>query len=41
MIIDNLESKIEAALKENVHFLWLSGKQVPDFRIINDFRGKA
>ena len=32
--------KIEAALKENVHFLWLSGKQLPDFRTINDFRGK-
>jgi len=32
--------KIEAALKENIHFLWLSGKQFPDFRTINDFRGK-
>lgn len=32
--------KIEAALSENVHFLWLSGKQFPDFRTINDFRGK-
>jgi transposase len=32
--------KIEAALKENVHFLWLSGKQFPDFRTINDFRSR-
>lgn len=32
--------KIEAALSENVHFLWLSGKQFPDFRTINDFRSK-
>lgn len=32
--------KIEAALSENIHFLWLSGKQFPDFRTINDFRGK-
>lgn len=32
--------KIEAALSESVHFLWLSGKQFPDFRTINDFRGK-
>ena len=32
--------KIEAALTENVHFLWLSGKQFPDFRTINDFRSK-
>ena len=32
--------KIEAALLENIHFMWLSGKQFPDFRTINDFRGK-
>jgi transposase len=32
--------KIEAALSENVHFLWLTGKQFPDFRTINDFRSK-
>ena len=32
--------KIEAALSENIHFLWLSGKQFPDFRTINDFRSK-
>jgi transposase len=32
--------KIEAALSESVHFLWLSGKQFPDFRTINDFRSK-
>jgi transposase len=32
--------KIEAALLENVHFMWLSGKQFPDFHTINYFRGK-
>jgi transposase len=32
--------KIEAALSESVNFLWLSGKQFPDFRTINDFRSK-
>lgn len=32
--------KIEAALHENIHFMWLSGKQFPDFRTINDFRGR-
>ncbi len=32
--------KIAAALRENIHFMWLSGGQYPDFRTINDFRGK-
>ena len=32
--------KIAKALSENIHFMWLSGKQFPDFRTINDFRGK-
>jgi transposase len=32
--------KIEAALSESLHFLWLTGKQFPDFRTINDFRSK-
>jgi transposase len=31
--------KIAAALRENVHFMWLSGENRPDFRTINDFRG--
>lgn len=29
---------IAKALKENVAFMWLSGKQYPDFRTINLFR---
>jgi transposase len=29
---------IAKALKENVHFMWLSGMNRPDFRTINDFR---
>lgn len=29
---------IAKALKENVHFMWLSGMSMPDFRTINDFR---
>ena len=32
--------KIEEALHENVHFIWLSGGQRPDHNTINDFRGK-
>jgi transposase len=32
--------KIEAALKENIFFMWLSGKNFPDHRTINLFRGK-
>jgi transposase len=31
--------KIAKALRENIHFMWLSGEQRPDFRTINDFRG--
>lgn len=31
--------KIAAALRENVHFMWLSGGNQPDFRTINDYRG--
>lgn len=31
--------KIAAALRENIHFMWLSGGNTPDFRTINDFRG--
>lgn len=32
--------KIEAALEENVHFIWLAGGAKPDHNTINDFRGK-
>src|SRR5690606_5071436 len=32
--------KIEQALQENVHFMWLSGQSKPDHGTINDFRGK-
>jgi len=32
--------KIEQALLENVHFMWLSGQSKPDHNTINDFRGK-
>jgi transposase len=32
--------KIEQALSENVHFMWLSGGARPDHNTINDFRGK-
>lgn len=32
--------KIEQALHENVHFIWLSGQSKPDHNTINDFRGK-
>jgi transposase len=28
------------AVRENVMFMWLSGNQRPDFRTLNDFRGK-
>jgi len=30
--------KIESALKENIHFMWLSGMQKPDHNTINRFR---
>lgn len=32
--------KIEQALQENIHFMWLSGQCKPDHNTINDFRGK-
>lgn len=32
--------KMEKALQENIHFMWLSGNSTPDFRTINHFRGK-
>lgn len=40
--LNNLYSsrKIAKALRENVHFIWLSGQQFPDYRTINYFRGK-
>ena len=31
--------KMEKALQENIHFMWLSGQSTPDFRTINYFRG--
>lgn len=30
--------KISRQLEENVHYMWLSGNQTPDFRTINNFR---
>lgn len=30
--------KIAKALRENIHFMWLSGMNMPDFRTINRFR---
>ena len=40
--LNNLYSsrKIAQQLTENIHCMWLSGRQTPDFRTINDFRGK-
>lgn len=32
--------KIEAALRENVNFMWLASMQKPDHNTINNFRGK-
>lgn len=32
--------QIAKALRENVHFMWLSGRSQPDFRTLNDFRSK-
>ncbi len=32
--------KIEKHLLENIHYMWLSGQQTPDFRTINNFRSK-
>ena len=31
--------KLEAATKENIHFMWLAGMQQPDHNTINNFRG--
>ena len=33
--------KIAKALRENIHFMYLSGNSTPDFRTINNFRGKT
>jgi transposase len=33
--------KIAKALQENIHFMFISGNSTPDFRTINDFRGKT
>lgn len=33
--------KIARALGENIHFMFISGNSQPDFRTINDFRGKV
>lgn len=32
--------KMEAALKENIHFMWLSGMSTPDHNTLNSFRGQ-
>lgn len=32
--------KLEQALKENIHFMWLSGMSQPDHNTINRFRGQ-
>jgi len=32
--------KIAKALTENIYFMYISGNSTPDFRTINDFRGK-
>jgi transposase len=32
--------RIEGALKENIHFMWLSGMKRPDHHTINRFRGQ-
>lgn len=32
--------KIEQQLKENIYYMWISGNNTPNFRTINDFRGK-
>lgn len=31
--------RIAKALRENIHFMWISGESRPDFRTINAFRG--
>ena len=32
--------KIAELLEQNIYFMWLSGNSTPDFRTINNFRGK-
>ncbi|HEX7587598.1 MAG TPA: IS1182 family transposase [Anaerolineae bacterium] len=32
--------QIAKALRENIYFMWLSGRNTPDFRTLNDFRGR-
>lgn len=31
--------RIAAAVRENIHFMWIAGENTPDHRTINDFRG--
>lgn len=40
--VNNIYSsrRIEAAIKENIHFMWLSGMKRPDHHTINRFRGQ-
>ena len=33
--------KIAKALTENIHFMYISGNSTPNFRTINEFRGKV
>jgi transposase len=33
--------QIAKALRENIYFMWLSGRNQPDFRTLNDFRGRT
>jgi transposase len=33
--------QIAKALRENIHFMWISGNSKPDFRTINRFRGQV
>lgn len=39
--LDNVYSsrRIEASLKENIHYMWVSGMSTPDHNTINRFRG--
>ena len=40
--LDNVYSsrRIEACLKENIHYMWISGMSTPDHNTINRFRGE-
>ncbi len=40
--INNIYSsrKIEEAIQQNIHFMWLSGMSTPDHNTINRFRGE-